>query len=404
MTKTKSTKRALLLSALSLLMCVSMLVGSTFAWFTDSATSNLNTIQAGTLDVAIKVGTDPQSLDADTLDFKYTTESGNYINRYWEPGATYETTPVYIHNLGNLALKYEIVINGIDGDAKLLEVIEWTLKIGDSEIDLATFEGHLAMNSCSEAVKLIGHMKETAGNEYQGLTLENISITVYATQDTVEADSYDNQYDADAMTQTILVDNEAALKAALAAGQNVKLANDITVNAEEVPVATGVLAGLYVPKTVVVNGKTVATNVTIDGNGYTLTVVGADDNTVDNQNCGIYAGDGITVKNLTIDGASRGIYIMNGDSVSKDLVMENVTIVNSARAFNITTNGGSMKVIATGCTFAGKISYAPVVTAANFADCDFVIGSGCKGNIIEHKNVATFDSACNFETGFEVEE
>ena len=40
MTKTKSTKRALLLSALSLLMCVSMLIGSTFAWFTDSVTSS----------------------------------------------------------------------------------------------------------------------------------------------------------------------------------------------------------------------------------------------------------------------------------------------------------------------------------------------------------------------------
>ena len=53
MTKQKSTKRALLLSALSLLMCVSMLIGSTFAWFTDSVTSGNNKIVAGNLDVAL---------------------------------------------------------------------------------------------------------------------------------------------------------------------------------------------------------------------------------------------------------------------------------------------------------------------------------------------------------------
>ena len=53
MTKQKSTKRALLMSALALLMCVSMLIGSTFAWFTDSVTSAGNKIQAGTLDIEL---------------------------------------------------------------------------------------------------------------------------------------------------------------------------------------------------------------------------------------------------------------------------------------------------------------------------------------------------------------
>jgi len=53
MTKKRTTKRALLLSALSLLMCVSMLVGSTFAWFTDSVTSGVNKIVAGNLDIEV---------------------------------------------------------------------------------------------------------------------------------------------------------------------------------------------------------------------------------------------------------------------------------------------------------------------------------------------------------------
>ena len=39
-------------------------------------------------------------------------------------------------------------------------------------------------------------MKEDAGNEYMGLKLEGIGITVAAAQDTVETDSFDSQYDA----------------------------------------------------------------------------------------------------------------------------------------------------------------------------------------------------------------
>jgi len=55
MTKTRSTKRALLMSGLALLMCVSMLIGSTFAWFTDSVTSAGNKIVAGTLNIDMSV-------------------------------------------------------------------------------------------------------------------------------------------------------------------------------------------------------------------------------------------------------------------------------------------------------------------------------------------------------------
>ena len=49
----RSTKQQLLLSAISLLLCVSMLVGSTFAWFTDTVTSTNNIIKSGTLDVEL---------------------------------------------------------------------------------------------------------------------------------------------------------------------------------------------------------------------------------------------------------------------------------------------------------------------------------------------------------------
>ena len=50
----KSTMlRSLLMSGLSVLLCVSMLMGSTFAWFTDTVESGINTIVAGNLDVEL---------------------------------------------------------------------------------------------------------------------------------------------------------------------------------------------------------------------------------------------------------------------------------------------------------------------------------------------------------------
>ena len=57
MTSSKSTKRALLTSALALLMCVTMLVGATFAWFTDTASTGVNKIQAGNLDLEVQYRT-----------------------------------------------------------------------------------------------------------------------------------------------------------------------------------------------------------------------------------------------------------------------------------------------------------------------------------------------------------
>ena len=57
----KSTKKSLIFSALSLLLCCALLIGTTFAWFTDSVTNTGNKIQAGTLDVALFQKTDTLS-------------------------------------------------------------------------------------------------------------------------------------------------------------------------------------------------------------------------------------------------------------------------------------------------------------------------------------------------------
>lgn len=216
MTKSKHTKRALLASSLSVLLCLAMLVGLTFAWFTDTASTSVNGVQAGTLDVQL-LNADDENLKGQTLNF--VKKDGNEP-LLWEPGCTYSLPAVYVKNNGNLALKYKLMISGIVGDAKLLEAIDWTIKVGDDVItDLANFEGKLAADTkSSDALVLTGHMRETAGNEYQGLSIDGIAITVTATQDTVEYDSTTNQYDAVAEYAVYNVTNNDSLNAAIAQG------------------------------------------------------------------------------------------------------------------------------------------------------------------------------------------
>lgn len=174
MTNRKTTKRALLASAFSLMMCLAMLIGTTFAWFTDSASTGVNKIQSGQLDVALEMLNDEGnwvSAEGETLTF---------TQNYWEPGCTYTLPTLRIANNGDLALKYRVLITGIEGSAKLNEVVDWT--IGDA----AEGTEHHLLAGAFETFTISGHMQEDAGNEYMNLTITGISITVYATQDTVE--------------------------------------------------------------------------------------------------------------------------------------------------------------------------------------------------------------------------
>ena len=203
MSNTKLTKHALTVSIMAMLLCVAMLVGTTFAWFTDTASTAVNKIQAGTLNVALEMydGTTWVDAEGKTLQFKVNGQipaEGTQI--LWEPGCTYELPQLRVVNNGNLALKYKIQITGIQGDAKLNEVIDWT--INDAAINLT--EESLAAGQTGAAFTIKGHMQETAGNEYQGLSIDGIGITVIATQDTVEYDSNNNTYDENANDSVIL--------------------------------------------------------------------------------------------------------------------------------------------------------------------------------------------------------
>ena len=210
MTSSKSTKRALVSSALAILMCVAMLIGTTFAWFTDTASTAVNKIQSGKLDVALEMSTDGvnwESAEGQTLTFK-TKDNRAADKILWEPGCRYELPELRIVNKGNLALKYKVIINGIKGDAKLNEAIDWTITHGNESDkltgDINGFEYKMLPKAAGDAdypsqtFTIKGTMKQEAGNEYQGLSIDGIGITVVATQYTYEYDSKDNLYDKDA--------------------------------------------------------------------------------------------------------------------------------------------------------------------------------------------------------------
>ena len=197
MAKTKTKKSSLVASIFSLVACVALLIATTFAWFTSTASTSVNKIQAGTLEVALEMYDEGQSqwvsAEGKTLSFKKAA-AGASEAVLWEPGCTYELPKLRVVNEGNLALQYEIQITGIQGDAKLNEAIEWT--INNNEINLTKVT--LAAEAEGSPFIIKGHMKENAGNEYQGLSIDGISITVYATQFASEYDSTKNDYDRDA--------------------------------------------------------------------------------------------------------------------------------------------------------------------------------------------------------------
>ena len=211
------TKKSLLMSALSLLLCISMLIGSTFAWFTDSVTSAVNKIQSGTLKVDLEL------LDKETGKWNSLKESQAPIFNYdkWEPGYI-DTKVLKVENEGNLALKWVAKFYSEYQLSILADVIDVYVRPSDSEIDYPTDRnlvgytcvGNLRtfINSIEETtygtleakeVSYLGlalKMREEAGNEYQGLSLGGaFDIRIFATQHTSEADSFDNQYDKNSL-------------------------------------------------------------------------------------------------------------------------------------------------------------------------------------------------------------
>ena len=344
MNNKKSTKRALLSSILSLVLCMAMLIGTTFAWFTDSVKSGSNIIKSGNLDIEVSYTLDGENwanLDGATELFQ---------KGLWEPGHT-EVVALKIVNKGSLALKYianmnifnETIGKTKDGEdivlsdhltvSTLVQQANDDMGIGDITLDLA-FAGENSVkyeNTASfKETNILGtekemrsgdeyymfikvDMPETVGNEanHDGVNVPAIEfgINLLATQYTHENDSFGNKYDKYASVSTV-----AEMKKALADGHTEFnfMGNTIHLN-------------------------------------YGLT------------KAMVPAGTTITISNANVSGKSYG----NG--VDGTVIFENCTFTNTG-AYSIHFDNGSGDVIFKNCTLYGWNSFGSTLNSVSFYD------------------------------------
>ena len=348
--KKSTTKMSLVASIAALVLCCAMLIGTTFAWFTDTASTAVNSIQAGKLDIALERKVNDGWVTAEDKTLSWVKAAGGENEAVlWEPGCTYRLPELRIVNKGNLALKYKIRISGIVGDAKLLEVISFTY--GDG-IDIEA-EVSLEPQQATDGFIIEGHMSESAGNEYQDLSIEGIAITVVATQDTVEHDSYDNQYDKNA-EYAIPVATADELTAALANGQNVILT-----------------APIKMPEVIEVKG-----DITIYGgeNGKLLVPDNADRviNITENTEPLTLTLSNVDVVGPTSGTYTRGISVYSNSNVT--IVVDNSSVSANYYALNIASENENVKVVVKNTTLTGWCAFQTwsAGTKATFENCTLI--------------------------------
>ena len=386
MTSSKSTKRALISSALAILICVAMLIGTTFAWFTDTASTGVNKIQAGNLDIEVKY-----TLDGDNWnDLDGATDI--FQKGLWEPGHT-EVVALKFKNNGNLALKYSINMNIVDETAginklnqeyklsdylKVKTLSQEASLIGDICIGMAFSErndglGYTATANFKDATVLdhdlllapgeVGnylimkvYMPETVGNEANAISTEkaasiDFGLNVVATQIPYEKDSFGNTYDKDA-TYPVIVSNQ-------------QQANDAITNATDKKVNISIASGQTITlDSGIANEGDKSRDITFSGNGSQT--VDAITNTVSAEGgqLNYQRGSSFTFENLTIQ-AGEGNFdgIVCNELTFKDCTIKGkltlfgkATFINCvfdntmANQYSIWTWGGT-DVTFEGCTF-----------------------------------------------------
>ena len=395
MNNKRATKRALLTSIMALVMCVVMLVGTTFAWFTDTASTGVNKIVSGNLKVDI-IGADSDS-HIEKLNFKNAAGAeGEAL--LWEPGCRYLTVGFRIANKGNLALKWKAEINKdniVNGKAaptakdgkSLLDVIDFYVVTSTDEnadaVAIENFTGNLAKGAESGVYYIKGVMQTSAGNDYQDLTLEGITITVYATQDTVENDSFGKTYDKDA---TYPVASAAEMKTALATGGIVSVNKDI--KTDNIGNTEADRVTISKPTTLNLDAKIISPdNMGNNSINFCALIVDADTTINAGENggidTGVNGGYGINVRNgatLTINGGSyygggtavqvqKGTLTITGGHFAVEAFGEPYGYNFLLNCIDSAYKNGTAKIIVKGGTF---VNFDPSNNSAEGAGTNFV--------------------------------
>ena len=371
----KATKRALLTSVTALVMCVVMLVGTTFAWFTDTASTNVNRIVSGNLKVDIIEENSDNHIEKLNFTKKVDTptDGSTAADILWEPGCRYLTDGFRIANKGNLALKWKAQVNkgttaANEGNFDLLDVIDFYLVKGtgksQTETPLNEFTGNLKKGETSDVYYIKGVMQTTAGNDYQDLTLEGIAITVYATQLNSEFDSFGNDYDENAEYPIDTWDGTSATAAELAAATS-----GTTVTIDSGKLLAALAKAVNDGDGNDYAGYTIKLTKNIDLNGNEWTPIGTKGTF--NVFKGTFDGNGATISNLKISGGSYvALFGETSGATIKDLTVTgevsgedvagivakatDTTITNCVNKVNVTATAG--KAAGISASFGGTIT------------------------------------------------
>ena len=270
-------------------------------------------------------------------------------------------------------------VTGVEGDQKLNEVIDWTI---DGKA-LTDFDGSLTAGQPSNAMTIQGHMQESAGNEYQNLSIDGISITVYATQAPVENDSFDNQYDASAQVKAVGTENEIAeaMKTAdtvVTVTKNIKPENTLVADQKNVTLN---MNGKTFENTVDLwNESTASWSLVSAQNGSSLTINGNGTFKAKENDCyavDVQDGSSVVIKNGTFVGNIHAVYVLEGTAIIEggtysvqqkypDAAKADEFVLN---CYDANRANGTAKIIVKGGTF---INFNPADCKAEGEGTNFV--------------------------------
>lgn len=378
----KITRRTKLL-IVALVLCMTTMVGSTLAWFTDEVTSANNVIEAGTLKVKLYVS------DDGTTWTEVKDDSAPIFNySKWEPG--YTTYKFFqVKNAGDLALKFQLNLkadSAITGKYKLADVIDvytsgvytdnvefvptranlgtkvGTLSALMDDVDGAAYGMLEAGQSTSMCIAL--KMQESAGNEYQGLSVgTGFAMQLLATQAMVETDAFGTaDYDA-AASYGVDNWNGGVVTNLPTVEENGEQYILITTAEELAGLAANVNSGAESYK-----DKTIKLGNNIDLANRDWTPIGTVSHNHDNQTWapgksfqGTFDGQGYTIANLTINDAEldgAGLFGYTNGATIKNLKIKNVNIHADCATAAFVGFGGKDSIAATtiaNCHVSGKI-------------------------------------------------
>ena len=389
MANKKLTKGSLFASMISLLMCFAMLLGTTFAWFTDSAASGSNVITSGNLDIKVEYTLDGENwnpLDGATDLFQ---------KGLWEPGHT-EVVALKITNMGTLALKYaanmniasettgktkdgaDIVLSDIltvstlvqqavDADGNANAVGDITLGLafsGESSVayeNVSTFKSGNVLRNNVELLPGAAHymivkvdMAETVGNEAnhdgENVPAIDFGINILATQFTYENDSFGDQYDKDASTDDVLVKRNITLTENATDAVTVGDKENVTFN----------LSNYTLNNSLINEGVVTVSNGTINVSAAGLQNYGDATLTNVEMNAGsavdysniCYAGSETTYNSVNVISAGGGIGAVDGAKVTFNSGSVAVNSGSTAGRYNFYAVGDGTEITINGGMFS----------------------------------------------------